>query len=80
MGVDLSVEGSDIYMLGWENKLLQKLISLGVKHELYKRYMDDIGVALYGFNKGWFYSKEQNSMIYERGGAGTMMIPMMSEP
>ena len=80
MGVDLSVEGSDIYMLGWESKILKKLNSLGVKHELYKRYVDDIGVALYGFNKGWFYSKEQNKMIYARGGVGTMMNPMTSEP
>ena len=80
MGVDLSVEGSDLYMLGWERKLFQKLTTLGVKIELYKRYVDDIGTALFGFNKGWVYCKNRDKMVYVRGGRGPMMFLMTSEP
>ena len=70
MGVDLSVVGSDLYMLGWENKLKHKLALLKIEYKLYKRYVDDCGVALYAFNKGWYFDKQQNKMAFSRGGEG----------
>ena len=68
MGLDLSVEGSDLYMLGWEAKFLRKLVQLGWEISFYKRYVDDVGSALLALNKGWIYSAEKDKMEYVGGG------------
>ena len=67
MGLDLSVEGSDLYMLGWETRFLRKLIRLGWEVNFYKRYVDDVGAALNALNKGWEYSVEKDRMEYVGG-------------
>ena len=42
IGLDISVETASLYMSMWDRKLLDKLKSLGISVDLYKRYVDDI--------------------------------------
>ena len=46
MGLDLTSITSSIYMLTWDADLIAKLIELGFEVKVYKRYVDDITVAL----------------------------------
>ena len=64
MGLDTSVEGSDIYMLAWERALISKLYKLGWSLEIYKRYVDDIFTLLFNLNKGWHYNVQKDKMEY----------------
>ena len=66
MDLDTSVEGSDIYMLAWEKAFLDKLLKLGWSVNFYKRYVDDIMMVALNLNKGWYYSKPQDKMLYNK--------------
>ena len=66
MGLDTSVEGSDIYMLAWEQIFIKKLVTLGWSLKMYKRYVDDIQIIILGLNKGWFYDKITDKMMYNK--------------
>ena len=66
MGLDTSVEGSDLYMLAWEHAFLNKLKSLGWSLSMYKRYVDDIQGVTMCLNKGWHYDFIKDKMIYSK--------------
>ena len=52
IGVDLSVETCSLYMTDWDQKFLKKLKELGIKVDLYFRYVDDIVIGLRGIHCG----------------------------
>ena len=73
MGLDTSVEASDIYMLIWEKAFLDKLTRLGWLMLLYKRYVDDICTLTLALNKGWYYDRIQDKMMYDKDHANINM-------
>ena len=46
IGMDLTGVVSDIYMLDWDEKLVQSIESEGIGVKLYKRYKDDVNIIL----------------------------------
>ena len=64
IGSDATEECARLYMLSWDRKLKKKLKKLGLKTELYCRYVDDILCALDAINIGWDYDAKNGRMIY----------------
>ena len=52
IGSELTGEVSRVYMLRWDRKLMKKLEKLGWEVVLYKRYVDDILIAVRGVQPG----------------------------
>ena len=65
IGMDLSVKGASPYMILWDKKFLKKFKTLGINLGLYKRYVDDIVVGLWGIYPGWFFDKATNKMKFD---------------
>ena len=55
IGSDATGECARLYMLSWDRKFLKRLKDLGIRTELYCRYVDDILCGLEGINPGWMY-------------------------
>ena len=66
IGSDATGECARLYMLSWDRKLKKKLKSLGIKTELYCRYVDDILCALDAINIGWDYDRDSGRMVYRQ--------------
>ena len=65
IGLDLSVEAASLLMLLWDKKFLSKVKRLGIKHKIYKRYVDDIFKGLYSINSGWHYCGATKKMKFD---------------
>ena len=66
MGLDVTSITSGVYMLTWDKDLIRKLIRLGFKIVIYKRFVDDITVFMAGINIGWYYCMTEDKMKYDR--------------
>ena len=51
-------------MLLWDNKLRDKCKNLGLRFDLYKRYVDDMVLVLRAVGKGWHYNKKNNILEF----------------
>ena len=60
--LDISVEIASLVMLSWDKKFLAKCKKLGIKIELYKRYVDDILMLLIKIKPGWYFCSKANVM------------------
>ena len=58
-GLDTAVEASEVYMLMFDKKYLARLQQLGIRVELYVRYVDDITIILMGIRPGWYWEDDQ---------------------
>ena len=63
--MDTAVEVSEIYMLSFDRKFLEKLKKLGLEVLLYSRYVDDITVECPAIRKGWSYDPESDTLKYD---------------
>ena len=72
IGVDMSVEGASLYMLTWDDQFLKKLKKLGIKVELYFRYVDDIVIGLNGIHHGWMFDGRSGRMVFDENREKTM--------
>lgn len=64
IGLNLTVELASIYMLLWVEKFLEKCKTLGIKVDLYKRYVDDTVIVLPSINGGWYFNSKKGCMRY----------------
>ena len=48
----------------WDKKFLSRCKKLGIKIELYKRYVDDTFIVLRELNKGWRYCPRLKKMTF----------------
>ena len=55
IGLALTGEVADCYMLNWDRKFLEKLKTIGIKPFVYSRLKDDILIALEPLEKGTKY-------------------------
>ena len=55
IGIDLTGEMARIFMCWWDRKLLEKLKSFNINLYLYKRYVDDINLAMEAIGKEYEY-------------------------
>ena len=62
IGVDISVEIASLVMLRWDDKFLNKIKKLGLKIDLYKRYVDDILILMKEINPGWYFCQQEKAM------------------
>ena len=62
IGLDLSVETASLYMSIWDQKFSERLRKLGIRTYIYKRYVDDIFLALQGIGEGWVYDCKAKKM------------------
>ena len=51
-------------MINWDKRFLEKIKSLGLRTEIYARYVDDILAGLNIINKGWKFDKKSNRIIF----------------
>ena len=56
----------------WDEAFLAKCNKLGIKVNLYKRYVDDVVMICAGTGEGWGYDRNLDKMVYSPnvGGAG----------
>ena len=52
-------------MTFWDQKFLKKLKSLGIKVDVYKRYVDNIFMILPEISSGWFFNKESRRLEFD---------------
>ena len=45
---------------------MKKVKSLGIRMDLYSRYVDDVVAALYAVNKGWYYNTKKNKLMFSK--------------
>ena len=57
IGLALTGEVADCYMINWDKKYLLKLENLNMKPLVYSRFKDDILIAIVSLEKGTRYSK-----------------------
>ena len=50
----------------WDTKFLSLLRSLGIKVDLYKRYVDDTLKVCPPINKGWIFCTKTKKMIFDK--------------
>ena len=65
IGLDLTGEISSIYMLLWDEKFRQTVRKLGLKLDLYARYVDDIVIICQSVTPGWYYDARSRVMKYD---------------
>ena len=53
IGVDMILEAASLYMTTWDEMFLKKLRKLGIKVDLYFRYIDDIVIGMRGIHHCW---------------------------
>ena len=68
MGLDTSVEASEIYMVSFDTRFLDRLSKLGININLYKRYVDDITIVLKAIGPGWHYCSLEDRIKFDRDG------------
>ena len=54
-------------MTKWDRKLLSKLKSVGIKIELYKRYVDDVVLIAKAIEPGWYLDAKARKRAYSEG-------------
>ena len=59
VGLALTGEVADCFMLNWDKKYLEKLRSVGIDAHVYSRLKDDILEATFSLEKGCKYSNEK---------------------
>ena len=57
IGIDLTGEMARIFMCWWDRQVLEKLSQLGITPFLYKRYVDDINMAVESLEKNYVYEE-----------------------
>ena len=76
IGSELTGEVSRVYMLRWDRKFLKKLDKLGWEVTLYKRYVDDISIAVRGVQPGVRYNPAKGNLeVVEGEIEGDLLIP-----
>ena len=65
VGSDLTEESARIYMIQWDNTLVQKCKKLGLVFDMYSRYVDDMVIVMRAVSKGWSYDMRRNKLIYD---------------
>ena len=76
IGSELTGEVSRVYMLRWDRKFLKKLDKLGWEVTLYKRYVDDILIAVRGVQPGVRYNPAKGNLeVVEGEIEGDLLIP-----
>ena len=65
IGVDLSVESASLYMTDWDDSFLKKLKKLGIRHDVYLRYVDDIVIVLKGIHHCWYFCARRGRMVFD---------------
>ena len=75
IGLDISVEIASLVMLRWDSKFLAKARKLGIKIDLYKRYVDDILIILKEISPGWYFCTQANVMKFDKNHPTASMLP-----
>ena len=55
IGSKLTGEVARCYMLNWDRRFRKKVKDIGIKLEIYKRYVNDILLVTRNINKGWHF-------------------------
>ena len=63
--MDLTSVATGIYMLIWDGVVIDKMTGLKIRVKVYKRYVDDITIAMPEINIGWYYDTLTNKMCYD---------------
>jgi hypothetical protein len=66
IGSSLTGETARVFMLEWDKLFLKKVDEMGIKLDLYKRYVDDIVIVLNTIANGWWFSEESKAMAYDK--------------
>ena len=66
IGAELTGEISRDVMGLWDSRFLDRVRKLGIKLEIYKRYVDDDLIVCPPIIPGWYYDKKSNLMIYSK--------------
>ena len=61
IGLSLTGDIADCYLIGWDKKFKQKLRTLGINEILYDRYKDDITIMAESLEIGSKYAKLQSN-------------------
>ena len=64
IGLDLTVELASIYMSLWDESFNKKCKALGIKLDVYCRYVDDTIVVCGAIGEGWYFDKNDNALKY----------------
>ena len=64
IGSDLTGETARVYMLQWDKKIEDKCKEMGLKFDMYKRYVDDQVIVMRAIGRGWKYEKDK--LIYDK--------------
>ena len=75
IGLDMSVEVASLYMSLWDKSFRDKLRKLGIKVDVYTRYVDDILVVARAINPGWDFCLKRKTMIFDPDKANTQLNP-----
>ena len=73
--MDLTVELASIYMSLWDKQFLSLCKKLGLKIDLYKRYVDDILFILDSLSYGWKFDKKRKIMVFDPLNVSTEQDP-----
>ena len=69
IGSDATGELTRIYMLLWDEKMIDEVRSLGLNIDLYRRYVDDMVVVARAIGLGWSFNKKKGIMEYDSNNA-----------
>ena len=73
IGLDLTVELASVYMSLWDESFIKKCKSLGIKLDVYCRYVDDTIVVCGAIGEGWSYNKKENILEYNSSNEYSLM-------
>lgn len=62
---DLTGECARIYMIQWDNTLVQKCMKLGLLFDMYSRYVDDMVIVMRAIGKGWKYDVRESKLVFD---------------
>ena len=66
IGSDLTGEVTRIYMIQWEEELKKRCKKAGVSLELYKRYVDDMFLAMRPIARGWRFNSQSGRLEFNK--------------
>ena len=66
IGSDLTGEVARVYMLLWDQRLINKCKSLGINLDSYSRYVDDQLLIMRTIGKGWSYNSRTRRMEFSK--------------
>ena len=77
IGMDITGELADVFMVWWDKEILEKMRSSAMDPALYKRYKDDINIAVDQVPEGTVYV--DGSVVKPQGSGSTQIDPVQLE-